>query len=86
MFWLVAVIMIGGAWWVYGDLKHRVKPMTAGIASIALVLVAYGIGALIGRLVPGAVWIDQLIEAGTVLLLSLAGRSVSTGLRRRIGD
>lgn len=86
MFWLVAIVMIGGAWWVYADLKHRVKPLTAGISATALVLIAYAIGALISRLVPGAMWIDRIIEAGTVLLLSLAGRSISTALRRRIGD
>ncbi len=86
MFWLVAIMMIGGAWWVYADLKHRVKPLTAGIAVTVLVLFAYGVGALIGGMINGAIWIDRLIEFGSVLLFSLAGRSVSTALRRRIGD
>ena len=85
MFWLVALMMIGGAWWVYADLKNRVSPLTAGISCIVLVLVAYGIGALLAAIIPGPHWIDSLVEAGTVLLVSLGGRSVSTSLRRRIG-
>jgi len=85
MGWLIVLTMIGGAWWVFSDLKNRVKPLTAGIASVVLVLVAYGIGALIAHIVSKSPVLTAIIEIGSMLLVSAGGHSVSTALRRRIG-
>jgi len=86
MFWLVAILMIGGAWWVYADLQHRINPLKAAITVIVLVLAAFAIGALIAGVISKAMWFNQIIEAASVVLFSLAGRSISKSLRKRIGD
>ena len=83
MGFLYFLAVVGGALWVWSDLKRRMPSMWALGASLGIAVAVYLVGAGIASIIPVVSHLAHLIGAGSSVAASvLIARPVSQRMRR----